>query len=555
MLESLHITNYALIDQLDVSFDRGLNIITGETGAGKSIIMGALSLLLGQRADTRVVRDSSKKSISEAHFTTDANNASLSKIFDDNSLDWEEGHIILRREIAPGGRSRAFVNDSPVSIQILEQIGKLLVDIHSQNSNQLLSREDYQLGIVDSMAGNDTLLSEYQQRFDALRKRVRELKAFKEKINRHKANEAYIKTQLEELRRVQPIPEDDGLEDRRDLLTNLSDIKRHFANALEALNAGDGNIVAKLSIVADEVTKLPESLIPKELDINNRLDNLIAEVCDISETLAGEDEKLIASPSEIEALDERITIIESLKRRFGVADIDALIAKQHELEKTVETIDDSEEILRELELKAKHAYTAAKDIARDLTAKRREAGERFAGMIEETARPLGMSNLNVSVNINEVDLSKTGKDSIEILASFNKNQQLTKIGGAASGGEISRLMLCIKSILATRLEIPTIIFDEVDTGVSGDVATRMAHLMAQISKYIQVISITHLPQVAAFGDTHLKVYKEDDESSTNTRIKLLDKTQRIGEIALMLSGDPSNEAAKQTAVSLLNYRK
>ena len=553
MLETLHISNYALIDTVDIRFYPGLDIITGETGAGKSIMLGALSLLLGARADTKAVRSADRKSVIEAVFTVDSY-PQLSRVCAEADIDWDPQRCILRREIAPNGRSRAFVNDSPVPLTRLQEIALHLIDIHSQHNNQLLAQPAFQLQVVDTLAGNADRLREYGRRFEAFRQAVRQLKKAKARLERVRDDEEFTRYQLQQLdeARLQS-GELEQLEKDREVLGNLTAVKSDLYDALQALSDGSANAIALVDSAAEACGRLGAALDESD-DIPARLAAIRIELADIAATLSETDSELSADPRELEAAEERIDTLYSLLSRHKADTVDQLIERREELRSRLAALDDSDITIADLEREARRALALARESAAEITAARREAAEASAATLREKAMPLGMKNLQVEVRVEPADISATGMDRVEFMFAFNKNQPLMPVGGAASGGEISRLMLCIKAIIADRMSLPSIIFDEIDTGVSGEVASRIGEMMAQISRSLQVIAITHLPQVAARGGHHFKVFKEDDETSTHTRIAELDPAARVDELALMLGGESSAEAARANAVALLSRK-
>lgn len=553
MIESLNISNYALIDKIEIDFSRGFNTITGETGAGKSIMLGALSLLMGERADSKVVRDSAKKSVIEASFTVD-DYPGLEDYFRANELEWDPERCILRREIAPGGRSRAFVNDSPVNLSQLRGVAMHLVDIHSQHQNQLLTTPEYQLGIIDHLAGTAQLLEQYRKTFDEYRRRRRRLVEVREMIARNNSEAEYIRFQHDqlELMRLQP-GEQTELERERDLLSNMTDIKTALRDALDRLTDGTPNVLSMLDRTVADCRTLGES-IEEAVELTERIDSAVIELRDIADTLSDYDSRLQADPEQLESVEERLNDIYELQRKHHVDTVEELIDLQKSLANKLRAIDNSEGTLDALRMKVEEARDRAMSLAGQLSDRRHEAAKEFAGKLKATALPLGMKNLQCEIAVRPTQLSPTGIDNVEFLFAFNKNQPLMPVGGTASGGEISRLMLSIKALIARKMQLPSIIFDEVDTGVSGDVANRMGDMMASIASHIQVITITHLPQVAAKGGAQYKVYKEDSENATTTRIRRLDTDERVGELALMLSGDSGEPTARATARTLLGIK-
>ncbi len=551
MLESLHISNYALIDEVNIDFHTGLNIITGETGAGKSIMLGALSLILGGRADTRSVRTASRKSVIEAVFAIDDYPA-LRSYCDANDIEWDDTRCILRREIsAATGRSRAFVNDSPVPLSKLRGVAMLLVDIHSQHQNQLLSQPEFQLQVIDSLASNHARLHDHAVRYQAFRDAARKMKMAQAALAKSREDEEYMRYQLEQLTELDLYEgEQEELERQRDVLSNLADIKRHLGDALEALDGDDGGALDGLRTASDAVDSL-DSVLDDDDNLPERLDNAIIEIDDIAETLRRANSNLHADPAALDRIEQRLGSIYSLQRKHRVDSVEALMEIQGKLQKKLDALDNSDETLRALSREARRLHALAKESAAEISAARHEAAERFAADLTAAAMPLGMKNLRVDIAVSPTELSSTGSDRVDFLFAFNKNQQPISVASGASGGEISRLMLSIKSIIASKMALPSIIFDEIDTGVSGDVAHRMGDMMRRIAGSLQVIAITHLPAVAAKGAHHYKVYKEDDEMSTHTYIRPLSDDERVAELALMLSGNADDEAARANAISLL----
>lgn len=550
MIENLHISNYALIDQVDIAFHPGFNIITGETGAGKSIMLGALSLLLGGRADTKAVRDPKTKSVIEATFSVEGYGA-IETVCKENDIDWDSSQIILRREIAPGGRSRAFVNDTPVTVGILQEIALQLVDIHSQHQNLLLVSPPYQLRVIDSLAGNSERLKKFTEAYGRYRHAVKQYQVTRRNIEQARDEEEYLRYQYQQLADARlEAGEQDALERDREVLINMADIKESLQRLLNALGDGEENVDTLLKTATDEADSLTDLLEGTE-GITERLNVLRVECQDIYQTFSDADRQLSADPREIEAVEERLNEIYDLERRHKVDTVEALIEIRDKMEQKLQSLDLGDQSLHTLEIAAKRAKKDALDLARELSSVRKETAVEFARILRERALPLGMKNLQVEVSVKETELTATGIDYIEFLFAFNKNQQPMPVGNTASGGEISRLMLSIKSIVADKMQLPSIIFDEVDTGVSGDVANRMGEMMHDISRNIQVMAITHLPQVAAQGNVHYKVFKEDTDTSTVTRVKELTNEERVDELAVMLSGSTVNEAARANARSLL----
>lgn len=551
MLQQLSISNYALIDQLDISFGNGLSIITGETGAGKSIVIGALSLILGQRADTKVIRDELKKTVVEATF--DVESYDLSGFFEENDIDFAP-ECIVRREIMPNGRTRAFVNDTPVTLSLLGELSQKLIDIHSQHSNALLLRPSYQLSVIDSLAGNKDLLARYKEVYNSLVQARRIYEQEKEKIEKDKQDEEYIRFQLNQLTEANlEIGEEDILEKKKRKIENLALLQNNLSETCRILNDGDRSVLEMLSD-AEKLVAVLESVYENASEIRDRIESASIELKDIADTVRQELSEMDGDIGELEMIDERLSLIYMLQQKFKVHSVEELLALKQDMEQRVSAIDHSEEKLDDMMLQIEALEKNANALADSLSRARKSTAVSFMENLKEKARDLGLKNFNGAIAFERVDFSATGRDKIRFEVSFNVNRQLLPIEETASGGEMSRLMLCIKSLIATKMQLPTIIFDEIDTGVSGEIANKIGVMMKDISSSIQVVTITHLPQVAALGDRHYKVYKQDTEKETVTRMKELDAESRILEIAGMLSGSQVDSAAIENAKSLMkNY--
>ena len=551
MLKRLVISNYALIDNLEISLNGGLTIITGETGAGKSIILGALTLLLGERADVRSVRNSDKKTVVEGVF--DISGYSIESFLSENDVDSYNSDCILRRELLPNGRSRAFVNDTPVTVSVLSELASRLIDIHSQHSNALLLNPVYQLDVIDGISTDKELRLKYAQIYDEyfdLKKRIEETKS---RIEKNKADEEYFRFQLRQFDSVE-LDQDviNEMEKRRSTLENISEIKERLWNSSSILGNDDNSIVSGLSYLRQQLDGLI-GIFDEAAAISQRVDSLYIESKDILDTLNGYVDNLNDDPDELEQINEKLSAVYSLQQRYHVKDVADLVKIKNDLEKALFEIDNSEEEISELQKKLGLISAKLEDAANKLTAERKSVAGQFSEKLVAVAKPLGMKTLACKIEFLKIDYAKNGQVKIRFLFSFNKNQALIPVEKTASGGEISRLMLCLKSIIVEKMQLPSIIFDEIDTGVSGDIANKIGNMMKSISKKIQVIAITHLPQVAALGDYHYKVYKQDIGNLTVTNMAELNKIERINEIAGMLSGAQINAAAMDNAKSLLNY--
>ena len=551
MIKQLHISNYALIDKLDIGFADGLTIITGETGAGKSIILGALSLILGERADSKAIRDTSVKTVVEATF--DIVGYRLDGFFKDNDIDWDEQECIVRRELSPNGRSRAFVNDTPVSLNVLRELSTRLLDIHSQHNNMLLSQPAFQLSILDSIAGNSSLLTDYRKAYHEYREAVKRLDDTQREMEQLRLNEDYIRFQLDQLQAMQLQPdEDQHLETLQSKLSNITELKDALWTVENELDGEENAILQRLSTVAQLLEEAERNL--SDVDgMAERVRTAIIDLKDIAQSVGSTIDTLNDDPAELARVDERLNNIYSLQRKHNAQDVNQLIDIQHDYERQLGEIEHNDELIDELKALVNSSRDAAMDIAKQLSAKRHEAAQRFGKELMVLASPLGMKNIAFDVDFNTIDLSPNGIDMAEFMMAFNKNQQLMPVKDTASGGEISRVMLCIKAIIARHMRLPSIIFDEVDTGVSGDIANMVGEMMADIARSIQVIAITHLPQVAANGDHHLRVFKTDTDNETLTRVEDLNEEEHVMEIARMLSGKGLNQAAIDNAKSLIKH--
>lgn len=553
MLTRLHISNYALIDELEIKFDNGLTIITGETGAGKSIILGALSLILGERAEARSVRNPEKKVVVEASFDISA--YALEGFFAENEIDFWEEECILRREISATGRSRAFVNDTPVTISVLKDLTSRLVDIHSQHSNMLLSKPAFQLSVLDSIADNKEVVSKYNVEYVCYKKLQEQLLEKQNEYEKSRAEEDYIRFQLNQFADLKLTENEDvELENLQKKLSNVSEIKQNLWQISSTLNGEENSILEQLKVVAQRIQSTERNLSEIE-GMGERVQSALVELKDIAQSVSYVDDQLVDDPRQLEEVEMRLNSIYELERKHNAASVNELLAIQHKFENQLSLIDNSENQIAEIEAKLKTQKAKVKELALTLSETRKKAAQLFVADLQPLAQTLGMRNLAFDIKFTATDYTANGADAVGFLFAFNKNQTLLPVKDTASGGEISRLMLCIKSIIARSMSLPTIIFDEVDTGVSGDVANKIGEMMGEICKRIQVLAITHLPQVAAHAHHHLMVYKADDENSTLTHVKALNEEEHVLEIARMLSGKDVNQAAIENAKSLIGINK
>lgn len=554
MIGHLHISNYALISSLDLNFGPGMNIITGETGAGKSIILGALGLVMGMRSDSKAVRTGATKAVIEVEFDI-TGLVEVSTWLDKNIEDNPSGVCIMRREISAKGNSRAFINDTPTTLDQMQTLSSMLLDVHTQHQNLSLSDNRYQLSVIDSVAGTNNVLKQYQEAYHTYRQALYEYARVRDTAERYRADEEYIAYQLEQINELGLVPhEQEDLERERDRAANATTTREHLEATNNSLNTGDGGIIAALTTAIEHLGHLQENY-DDASDLASRLMGVRTEINDIADTVADHLAAMTVDTMPLEEIEDRLSKIYSLETRHNVETSDMLIERAKQLQERIDIIHDSNGTLAHLENNAKQAKKQAVIIARQLTKMRTESALKFGETLVELARPLGLSNLRCDILISKSKLTPLGMDQIDFRFAFNKNQPLMSVGKTASGGEISRLILAIKAIVSEYANMPTLIFDEVDTGVSGEIATRMGRMMEKISRHTQIIVITHLPQVASQAGRHFCVYKEDDETSTNTNVKQLTEKERIDEIAKMLGAGAGDNAAHNNAVSLIESNK
>ncbi len=561
MLKTLRITNYALIDRLELEFGPGLTIITGETGAGKSIMLGALSLLLGGRADTRVIGDSSRKSEVEAIFVDV--DPELRPVFDERGIEWVDAdsdgrdgnEVIIRREISASGRSKVYINDRSVTLLTLSLVASRLIDIHSQHANAKLSDPAEQLRVVDLLSDNKAQLAEYRKEFAAYVDIRRRLKALREEMSKSAENADFMKFQLEQLDKLKPRRGELVETERRfEVLSDADEIRDRLRTMGAMLGTGDSGALTLISEAGAEAGKVDFSLFGKEAenaDIPRRLASLSVELKDIYETVCDMAEEVDSDPAGLARLSARMNSYYEAVKNFRVKEADELVDLRDELRRKLSDIGGEGTELPQLEELSRLAAGRLKRVAAALTESRTVGAERLSRLITETARPLGLSNLTFQARLSTAKLGPAGQDYMEFLCSFNKNGRMQPLADVASGGEVSRMMLSLKAILAGKMNLPTIIFDEVDTGVSGEIADKMGAMMRDMGVDMQVLVITHLPQVAAKGNAHFKVFKHDDESRTFTNVKRLSDDERVREIASMLSGSEVTGSALAAARDLM----
>ena len=554
MLNHLFINNYALIDTLDIDFHPGFSVITGETGAGKSIILGAIGLLLGQRADSKALKSDNRKCAIEAHF--DVSRYDLSPWFDDNELEYDPHDCILRRELSPQGKSRGFINDTPVTLTQMRELGEKLIDVHSQHQNLLLQKENFQLSVVDIIASNEKERTEYREAFTAYKEAARELEEMKASIEASQENEDYMRYQLDELTAAQlKEGEQEELESEQDLATHTEDIKTALYESQNLLSNDDCGAVEWIRQASNRLDSAA-SLYPKITELAERLSSLYVELRDIAADVESETERIDFDPERLAFITERLSTLYSLEKKYHVASVEELLEEQARLQSLLNTIDNSGQALLEKTREAEALLATAQQKAAALTKTRSAAAARIEKDIKQRLEPLGMPNVEFRIDIQQAALSDDGQDKVGYLFSANKGMPLRPVAQVASGGEIARLMLSLKAMISGAVKLPTIIFDEIDTGVSGRIAEQMGEIMKQMGQAErQVLSITHLPQIAARGQHHYKVEKQDTPESTVTTMRPLTEEQRIDEIAQMLSGTDISDAARNNARTLLENRK
>lgn len=551
MLERLSIENYALIQQLELELSPSLNIITGETGAGKSILLGALGLIMGNRADTAVLKDSGRNCVIEGLF--DMGGYGLETFFDENELDYER-HTVIRRIVTPAGKSRAYVNDLPVQLATLRELAAHLIDIHSQNQGVLVADGEFRIRVLDSLADNRGLRAEYGRAYRALREREQELARLREEVGRNRRDEEYMRFQWQQIAAL-------GLHEGE--LQELEAEQRELSNAegiLAALSEAGGlmendetGVLAALK-TAEAALQRIGGVLEGTSDLAARIHSAYVELKDVSGEVASLAGRIEDNPARLEAVDNRIGAVSDLMRRYGAASSDELLALGNDLATRLEAITDSDAEIAEMEAETGALRVTAEGLAAAVTASRTEASALFDEAVGRVLARLGMPSARFVTEITPSGaLSPSGADSVRFLFNANGGEGLQSLERIASGGETSRVMLALKSIVARSTKLPTILFDEIDTGVSGKIADAMGRIIAELGDSMQVVNITHLPQVASKGETHFLVYKEASPSGNVTRIRLLDREARVGEIAKMLSGSEVTEAAVAQARALLGY--
>ena len=554
MLRSLYIQNYALIEKLDISFGAGFSVITGETGAGKSIILGAIGLLLGQRAEVKAIRQGASKCVIEARF--DISTYGMEPFFEENELEYEE-ECILRREVYASGKSRAFINDTPASLVQMKELGEQLIDVHSQHQNLLLNKEGFQLNVLDILSHNDEQLSAYQSLYREWKQAQQDLTDLIVRAEQNKADEDYIRFQLEQLEEANlSVGEQEELEQETDTLSHAEEIKAGLFRVGQLLTSDEGSLLAGLKESLNTMLSLQKVYSPAT-ELAERLESTYIELKDVSQEVSSQEEDVEFNPERLEEVNDRLNLIYTLQQKHRVTTVGELLALTEEYAAKLAAITSYDERIDELTTLCDTLYNKVKKQADVLTKARTSAAREVEKQMASRLVPLGMPNVRFQV---EMGMRKEpgvhGEDTVNFLFSANKNGALQSISSVASGGEIARVMLSIKAMIAGAVKLPTIVFDEIDTGVSGEIADRMADIMQEMGEQDrQVISITHLPQIAARGCAHYKVYKQDNETETNSHIRSLADEERVEEIAHMLSGATLTEAALNNAKALLGIKR
>ena len=550
MLKQLYIKNFTLIDELNIQMHPGFSVITGETGAGKSIILGAIGLLLGNRADSKSIKAGRDRCVIEAHF--DLSKYDMQQFFTDNDIDEDLSDTIIRRELTATGKSRAFINDTPVSLTKMRELGEQLVDIHSQHQNLLLQKEDFQLNVVDIIAQDEKQRKNYEAAYNQYKQANQKLNALKAEIEKNRENEDFLRFQFKELDEAQlQNGEQEELEQEYEMLSHSEDIKTALYQADNHLSGDDGNIIERLKQASEQLANIKD-VYPEVTELLERIDSSYIELKDIAQEINGLTDHVEFDPARLETINERLDKLNSLQQKFHVRDLDELIETYHQLEEQLSHIDHSDEDVEALEQEVAQLLEKAQKLAKELTAIRTKAAKKVEEEMKQRLIPLGIPNVRFSISLTEKPLCHDGGDKVSFLFSANKSTPLQPVTQVASGGEIARVMLSLKAMISGAVKLPTIIFDEIDTGVSGKIAEKMAQIMVEMGNHErQVLSITHLPQIAAMGSHHYKVSKEETDEGTISRMTELSQQERVQEIAQMLSGSDVSEAALANAKELL----
>lgn len=554
MLKKLYIKNFTLISELDIEFSEGFSVITGETGAGKSIVLGAIGLLLGQRADSKSIKQGADKCVIEAHF--DLSRYPMTDFFNENDIEQDAADTIVRRELMASGKSRAFINDTPVPLALLKELGEQLVDVHSQHQNLLLGKQDFQLNVVDILAQDTKQLELYRQSFTLYQQAKRRLAELKDSIERNRQNQDFLQFQFDELANARLAEgEQEELERRSETMSHSEDIKTALYEADHALSGDENGIVSQLKTAVGALSGIAK-VFPQAAELTARLDSSYIELKDVSQEVGSLLEDIDFDPSELDAVNARLDKLYDLQKKYRVETVEALLAIKADLEQKLSTIENSDEALAEQEAELEAVRMKCCQQADVLTNLRQQAARQIEQEMRQRLVPLGMPNVRFEIAVTKSELSHNGQDSVSFLFSANTSTSLQPVSQVASGGEIARVMLALKAMISGAVKLPTIIFDEIDTGVSGKIAEQMAQIMHEMGAGgRQVISITHLPQIAALGSHHYKVYKEETSQGTTSYMQQLQPDERVREIAQMLSGSDVSDAAIENAKQLLKVKQ
>ena len=552
MLKHLYIKNFTLIDELDISLYEGFSVITGETGAGKSIILGAIALLLGQRADSKTIKQGADKCVIEAHF--DLSRYNMQAFFDENDIEYDADDCIIRRELTAAGKSRAFINDTPVALSMLKELGDQLMDVHSQHQNLLLNKQDFQLEVVDIIADDAAQLAKYQQTYTAYQAAEKELAELQAAIERNRENRDFLQFQYEELENAHLVEgEQEELEQRSDTMEHSEDIKSALYTTDNALSADQNGVIEQLRSSLSALRSI-EAVYPEVGDLIQRIDSSYIDLKDVAHEISSLLESVDFDPAELDQVNNRLDRIYELEKKYHVDAIEALIEKREMLHQQLQAIENGDESLDEVKARVSQLEAQARKEAEALTKLRTKAAKKIEDEMQKRLVPLGMPHVRFSIQLTTIELGVNGCDRVSFLFSANTSTPLQPVSQVASGGEIARVMLSLKAMISGAVKLPTIIFDEIDTGVSGKTAEMMAQIMKEMGGHgRQVISITHLPQIAALGSVHYKVEKNETANGTTSKMRQLDADERIREIAQMLSGSDVSEAAIQNAKALLGH--
>ena len=550
MLKHLYIKNFTLIDELDISLYEGFSVITGETGAGKSIILGAIALLLGQRADSKTIKQGAEKCVIEANF--DLSRYNMQPFFDENDIEYDAGDCIIRRELTAAGKSRAFINDTPVALSMLKELGDMLMDVHSQHQNLLLNKQDFQLEVVDIIADDAAQLAKYQNTYAEFVKAEKELSEMTLAIERDRENHDFLKFQFEELENAKlQEGEQEELEQRSETMEHSEDIKSALYTTDNALSAEQVGVIQSLRSSLSALRSI-ESVYPEVSELIERIDSSYIDLKDISQEISSLLESVDFDPAELDQINSRLDRIYELEKKYHVETVEELISKRDELHQQLAAIENGDESLDALKARRDELESKARKEADALTKLRTKSAKTIEAEMQKRLIPLGMPHVRFSIQLTPIELGQNGADKVSFLFSANTSTPLQPVSQVASGGEIARVMLSLKAMISGAVKLPTIIFDEIDTGVSGKTAEMMAQIMKEMGGHgRQVISITHLPQIAALGSVHYKVEKNETASGTTSKMRQLDADERVREIAQMLSGSDVTEAAIQNAKELL----